>query len=211
MFYGLPRQNFCDRRDDIRLLEATYRGLPFALVCGYAEDLPNYLPGWVFHLAASFVIAVFGNFPLVTHWSNSLFKVQCGDLDVDTQKTCRDGWQMLSATPVAAKRLDQIIGSDAAILIFPGGPSNANRAFRILTRILSIAGEMHLLSAALRIDLREEHIRESIIDPWLEKRLLQFAPRSLADVIVIMLDCGMRSEEVCKMRWDTFTGIEIRF
>jgi hypothetical protein len=76
MFYGLPRQNFCDRRDDIRLLEATYRGLPFALVCGYAEDLPNYLPGWVFHLAASFVIAVFGNFPLVTHWRNSPFKVQ---------------------------------------------------------------------------------------------------------------------------------------
>jgi hypothetical protein len=118
---------------------------------------------------------------------------------------------MLSATAVAAKRLDQIIGSDAAILVFPGGPLNANRALCTLDRILSIAGEMHLLSAAPRIDLREEHISESSIDPWLEKLLLQFAPKSLADVIIIMLDCGIRPEEVCRMRWDTSTRIEIRF
>jgi integrase len=68
--------------------------------------------------------------------------------------------------------------------------------------MLSYAAEEGILHAVPRIKLRREYGREAIIDPRTESLLLKFAPAPLGDVLVIMLDCGMRPEEVLRMRWE---------
>lgn len=123
-------------------------------------------------------------------------------LDTSTRATYHNGWRLLAKTPIAGARIDKIGTAEAATLQFPGSPSNANQALRTLRRMLSIACEFGILRAAPRINLQEEHGREAIIEPWVEDLLLEFAPDDLADMIAIMLDCGMRPEEVCRMQWE---------
>jgi integrase len=124
------------------------------------------------------------------------------DLDRDTQRTYHNGWRLLSTTPVAHMRLDQIGRPDAAELEFPGSPSNANQALRTLSRMLNYAAEVGYLRAAPKIPLRKENERIVVIEPWLEDLLLEKAPNPLHAVMTIMLDCGMRPDEVCRMRWE---------
>jgi integrase len=125
-----------------------------------------------------------------------------GQLAPATVKCYKAGWRLLSATPIAGFRLDRIGTADAAELTFPGGPSNANTALRTLSRMLSYACELNLLRAAPRIHLLEEVSRQAIIEPGIENLLLEYAPDHLGLVLVIMMDCGMRPEEVCRMRWE---------
>lgn len=137
--------------------------------------------------------------PFLDHISK---RVEANDLDSDTQKTYRAGWRLLSSTDVAGMRLDQIGTADAAELRFPGSASNANTALRTLSRMLSHACEKGILKASPKIHLRKEHGRETIIDHWLEELILELAPKFLADMAIIMFDCGMRPEEVRRMRWE---------
>jgi hypothetical protein len=97
-------------------------------------------------------------------------------------------------------RIDHIGTSDAAVLAFPHSPSNGNRAFRTLSRMLHLAVEWNVLRASPRIKLLEEHGRTALIESSTEALLLQHAPQPLADVIVTIMDCGMRPEEVMRMR-----------
>src|SRR5216683_2736115 len=130
-----------------------------------------------------------------------------GQLDLDTKRYYHGGWKMLEETRVAGMRIDQIGTSDAAILTFPHSASNANRAFRTLHRMLRIAVDWNVLRAAPRIKLLEEHGRTALVESSTEALLLKHAPQPLADVLVIMMDCGMRPEEAMRMRkehvfWD---------
>ena len=77
-----------------------------------------------------------------------------------------------------------------------------HQAFRTLSRMLHIAVEWRELRAAPRIKLLKELGRTAIIDAPTEALLLEHAPQPLADVLVIILDCGMRPEEVMRMRWE---------
>src|SRR6516164_11188490 len=70
------------------------------------------------------------------------------------------------------------------------------------------------------VKLVEEHGREELIEPWMEAKLLavteiartptsKHAPKSInygwrpfRDVLVIMLDTGMRPGEIFRMRWE---------
>ena len=48
------------------------------------------------------------------------------------------------------------------------------------------------------------------IEPWMERALLEKMEQDVGDVFAIMLDCGMRPEEVMRSRWEdrrTCTGI----
>ena len=65
-------------------------------------------------------------------------QAKSGHLDRDTKLYYHGGWKMLEGTKLAGMRIDQIGTSDAAILTFPHSASNANRAFRILHRMLRI-------------------------------------------------------------------------
>ena len=130
-----------------------------------------------------------------------------GQLDLDTKRYYHGGWKMLKETKLAGMRIDRISTSDAAVLTFPHSPSNANRAFRTLSRMLRLAVEWNVLRASPRIKLLEEHGRTALIESSTEALLLQYAPQPLADVIITIMDCGMRPEEVMRMRkehiyWD---------
>lgn len=122
----------------------------------------------------------------------------------------KNGWRLLSATPIANMRIDRIGMADAAVLTFPGGPSNANQALRTLRRMLGFACECRVMRTAPRIKLREEEGREATIAPWLEGLLIEFASPILRDVITIMLDCGMRPDEVSRMQWGDVRWAESR-
>jgi len=130
-----------------------------------------------------------------------------GSLDADTERCYRNGWRLLETTDVVHMRVDQIGVAEAAELAFPGGPSNANQALRTLRRMLSYSSEVGILRGVPRIKLREEHGREGIITAEWEALLLRFAEDPLGDILTIMFDCGMRPEEVMRMRpehiqWD---------
>jgi integrase len=145
--------------------------------------------------------------PTVKEFSVSFLRhihaqVASGHLDKDTGRGYSNGVRLLLNTPIAGARLSKITTGQAAELTFPGSASNANQALRTLSRLLSYGVEVGVLHHAPRIGLREEYGREAIIEPWLEDLLIKHAPPRLADVIVIMLDCGMRPEEVCRMRWE---------
>ena len=73
--------------------------------------------------------------------------------------------------------------------------------------MLRLAVEWNVLRASPRIKLLEEHGRTALIESSTEALLLQHAPQPLADIIVTIMDCGMRPEEVMRMRkehiyWD---------
>lgn len=128
--------------------------------------------------------------------------VAAQQLSASTENTYRYGWLLLEKDDIAGRRIDDIRTVDAAVLKFPGSPSNANMALRTLHRILSYASEIGLLIAAPEIPLLEEAGRERLIEPWQEEMILQFAPASLASLFTIMMDCGLRPEEARRMRWE---------
>lgn len=117
----------------------------------------------------------------------------------------RGGWKMLEVTPIAAMRLSHITTDDAGALRFPHSPANTNRALRTLRRMLGKAAEWQLIVAAPRIKLLKEEGRSSLIDKDVEERILAVAPQPLRDVAIIVLDSGMRPNEVFKMRWEDQT------
>lgn len=120
-----------------------------------------------------------------------------------TREYYRFGWGMLSATSLARVPIDKIGTADAAMLKFPGvSGSTANNALRTLRRILGYAAELNIIKAAPKIGLRDENERITLIAPWLETLLLEHASPVLHDVLIVMLDCGMRPEEVGRMEWD---------
>jgi integrase len=125
-----------------------------------------------------------------------------GQLDLDTKRYYHGGWKMLEGTKLAGMRIDRIGTSDAAVLTFPHSASNSNRALRTLSRMLHVAIDWNVLRAAPRIKLLEEQGRTSLIESQTEALLLEHAPQPLADVLVIVMDCGMRPEEVMRMRWE---------
>jgi hypothetical protein len=89
-------------------------------------------------------------------------------------------------------RVDQIGTSEAEALTFPHSVSNANRALRTLSRILRFAVDKKALRVAPRIKLRNEHGRTALLESSTDALLLKHAPQPLADVLVVMMDCGMR-------------------
>ena len=135
-------------------------------------------------------------------------KTEAKNLKPKTQKCYHNGCRLLSATPAWGMRIDRIYRADASELTFPGGPSNANQALRTLRRLLSYAAEVGILRAVPRIDLRKEYGRERIMEPWIEDIILEHASAVIRDVITIMLDCGMRPEEVGRLEWENIRWSE---
>ncbi len=129
-------------------------------------------------------------------------QVSAGQLDHDTRRYYRVGWNLLSNTAIAAMRIDRIGTSDAAVLNFGRSPSHANQAFRTLRRMLNMAVEWKVLRVAPKIKTLEEHGRTALIESGTEDLILRHAEHPLCDILVIMMDCGMRPEEAMRMRWE---------
>jgi integrase len=134
-------------------------------------------------------------------------QTEANQLDPDTQKYYHYGWKQLETTKLAGMRIDQISTSDATVISFSGSASYANQAFRTLRRMFNLAVEWKVLRAAPKVKTLEEHGRTALVESATEALLVENAPQPLADVLVIMMDCGMRPEEVKRMRkenifWD---------
>jgi integrase len=137
-----------------------------------------------------------------------------------TKRYYRVGWRLLHETSVAGRRLNEITPDHIASLVVGSSPANTNNALRTLRRMLKKAQEWGIMRSVPVVKLVEEHGREELIEPWMEARLLavtkiarsptsKHAPRSvnygwqpLRDVLIIMLDTGMRPAEVFRMRWE---------
>jgi integrase len=129
-------------------------------------------------------------------------RTEAKTMDADTKRHYHNGWKLLEATEIAGMRIDQITTADAAVLSFPGGPWWARTAQKTLARILNWAAEEGVLRAAPRIKRSKAHGRSARIAPWMEQAMIAKMEQDIADVFVIMLDCGMRPEEVMRSRWE---------
>ena len=137
-----------------------------------------------------------------------------------TRKYYRLGWKLLQKTSMAGRRLDHITRDHIASLVVGRSPANTNNALRTLRRMLKKAYEWEMIRSVPVVKLVEEHGREELIEPWMEAKLLavteiartptsKHAPKSInygwqpfRDVLLIMLDTGMRPAEVFRMRWE---------
>ena len=126
-------------------------------------------------------------------------------LEAETKHYYESGWRMLSEKPISGMRLAHITTDEAEALRFNHSPANANRALRTLRRMLGKAAEWGVIAAAPRIKLVKEEGRSAIIDDETEIKLLAEAKQPLRDVLTIILDSGMRPEEVFQMRWEDIT------
>jgi len=123
-------------------------------------------------------------------------------------------------TSIAGRRVDHITRDHIALLVVGSSPANTNNALRTLRRMLKKAHEWEMIRSVPVVKLVEEHGREELIEPWMEANLLavteiprtpnsKHAPKSInygwqpfRDVLLIMLDTGMRPAEVFRMRWE---------
>jgi integrase len=123
-------------------------------------------------------------------------------LEPATARYYEYGWDMLRRTRIRSLRLDQIRSEDADSLSLAGSSSNGNRALRTLRRMLGKAADWGLITAAPRIRLLKEYEREILIDPETESRILAAASQPLRDVVIMVLDAGLRPQDVFRIRWE---------
>jgi integrase len=137
-----------------------------------------------------------------------------------TRRYYHVGWKLLERTTMAGRRLDHIERHHVAALAVGRSPANTNNALRTLRRMLKQAQEWRLIHTVPKIQLVEEQGREMMLEPWMEANLLavtqvertsdkKHAPKSanygwqpLRDILLIMLDTGMRPAEVFRMEWE---------
>lgn len=115
-------------------------------------------------------------------------------LEHKTKLYYRDGWRLLTASPIAGMRLDRIMADDIGTLSFSGSPSNANCALRTLRRILHKAEEWGVIRSIPKFRLAKEYGRSLRLDDDAERKLLVVSEQPLRDVIILMRDTGMRNE-----------------
>jgi integrase len=120
----------------------------------------------------------------------------------------RTGARLLRATALAEYPIDRITTSTVAGVQFPHSSYTANNAIRTLRRALTYGVEQGHLRTVPRMHLHKEIAREQTFTPEQEVRLLAMAPQPLADVFVILMDTGMRPEEVCRIRWEDILWVE---
>lgn len=127
-------------------------------------------------------------------------------LDADTKRYCETGWRLLLDTPARNWRVDQIKGSQAEALGFPGSGADANCGLRTFRRMLSLALDWEIIDRKPRIRLRKEVERTAVFDAEMEKRFLEKATQPLRDIFLISHDAGLRPDEVIRMRWKNVLG-----
>ena len=133
--------------------------------------------------------------------------VKNAQLEPKTKGYYRDGWRLLSATPISGMRLDRITADDVDALGLSGSASNGNCALRTLSRMLHKAEEWRLIRNAPKIKLMKEYGRNLRLDDQAEKKLLSAAEklvktgewtveqkRLFSEITILVRDTGMRNE-----------------
>lgn len=157
--------------------------------------------------------------PEFTRWVKQC--VKNGQLDASTETYYHVGWNVLLKTALAGTRLDRITTSGVAACPFGDSPTHRNNALRTLGRMLTMATEWGYLRVRPKIKLAKEWRREQLIEQWMEEKLLEvtagtrlptkkhspikgvnYTFQPLRDVLLLMLDAGMRPAEIFRMRWE---------
>ncbi|KAA6459683.1 phage integrase family protein [Acidobacteria bacterium AB60] len=129
-------------------------------------------------------------------------RTAAGTMDEDTKRHYHNGWKQIADTDIIHMRVDRITTGDGASLKFRGGPWSQRAAQQVLSRILNWLAERGVIAAAPRIKRTRAHGREARITEQMQDALLAHMDPDVRDVFLIMLDCGMRPEEVLRMRWE---------
>jgi integrase len=96
--------------------------------------------------------------------------------------------------------LDCINSEELDSLALAGSPAYVNQALHTLRRLLGKTVEWKVIAVAPAVKLMKEVGRELTIDPETEAKLLAVAKRPMKDVLIVIQDTGMRSEEVFRIR-----------
>lgn len=81
--------------------------------------------------------------------------------------------------------------------------ASINRELEALRRLLNVAVENQIIGAHPKISrLKGEKCRDRVLDHAEEQAYLMVARRPLRDIATIIVDAGMRPEEVFRMRWE---------
>ena len=140
------------------------------------------------------------------------------------ESACRKNWTwyrtgiraLTKYKPLAEIQLDQITSETAsgfaAHRLKEGMQiSTANNSLRVLRRILNLAVEWAVLSAAPKVKvLSGERRRERVITQEEEARYLAAAPEPLASIASVLADTGIRPEECFRLCWGNVTWLNGR-
>jgi site-specific recombinase XerD len=134
-----------------------------------------------------------------------------------TRRYYKYGWDLLEPTELVNMRLGNITADDVLATPVGSSPSTTNKALRTLRHMLHKATGWGLIANVPVIRLVEEFGRESLIEPWMEQKLLavtaqeRVTPKGkksrvgwdpFRTVLLIMLDSGLRPGEIFQMRWE---------
>jgi len=124
-------------------------------------------------------------------------------LEKKTRAYYRHGWNLLSTTDLANRKLDGIKNRDSDTLTFPGGPANANTALRTLRRMLAYAEDLEIIKHVPEIKLRKEWPRSvAMTRDQADMIIMRMPDGDARDALSILRATGMRPKEVFGMRWE---------
>ena len=119
-----------------------------------------------------------------------------------TKSDYKNGCRLILQSPLVGMRLDQISKDDIETTNFHESLASRDCAIRTLRRVLGKARDRKLIREVPRVKRPKVPGRERMVTDADEQQILPVCPRALQDVLIIMLDSGMRNGEVIKMRWE---------
>jgi len=119
-----------------------------------------------------------------------------------TKADYKNGCRLILQSGLRGTRLDLISKDDIETTNFHESLASRDCAMRTLRRLLGKARDRHLIREAPRVKRPKVPGRERMVTDADEKGILPVCPRPLRDVLIIMLDSGLRNGEVVRMRWE---------
>jgi len=132
-------------------------------------------------------------------------KASCGagNCAANTYRHYLNGWRQIADTELANMRISRISTGVANGVQFRGAAWAQRACQQVLGAILNWAAkERSYIQAAPSIKRTRAYGRNLRIDQATEQKLLAHMERDCADAFQIMLDCGLRTEEALRMRWE---------
>lgn len=123
-------------------------------------------------------------------------------LEQKTKNDYKNGRRLILQSALCGMRMDQITSDDVETTKFHESPHSRNCAIRTLRRMLGKARDWKLIREVPRIKSLKVFPRDRMVTLDDERQLLASCPRALKDVLIIMLDSGLRNGEVIRMRLD---------
>jgi integrase len=119
-----------------------------------------------------------------------------------TKKDYQNGCRLILLSDLRGLRLDQVSKDDIETTNFHESLASRDCAMRTLRRMLGKARDRQLIRDVPRVKRLKVPGRERMVTDADEQQILSVCPRPLRDVLIIMLDTGMRNGEVVRMQWE---------